>query len=132
MQLEHRTRVRRAAIGLTPLIDVVFILLLFFMLASSLTPLHTVPVVVAGDDSAPAAPIDDAEPARLRVPAVGGLELDGQTIAPEHLPRILAERRAQDPELRLRVEAEDAVSLQRLLDVLDAVALVGISGVRLQ
>ncbi|AGA91225.1 biopolymer transport protein [Thioflavicoccus mobilis 8321] len=133
MQLEQRTRARRrAAIGLTPLIDVVFILLLFFMLASSLTRLHTVPVVVAGDGSATAAPTTDPGPLLLRVLAAGGLVLDGQAIASEQLPRALAERQALDPALRLAVEAEDAVPLQRLLDVLDAVAQAGVSGVRLQ
>lgn len=44
MQFEHRSRPRRAAIGLTPLIDVVFILLLFFMLAGTIRPPDTLPV----------------------------------------------------------------------------------------
>jgi biopolymer transport protein ExbD len=132
MRLEHRTRARRASIGLTPLIDVVFILLLFFMLASSLTRLHTVPVIVAGGGSSAAVPTDDQSPALLRVLAAGGLEFDGQSIAPERLHRVLAERLAQDPELRLAVEPEDAVALQRLLEVLDAVAHAGVPAVSLQ
>jgi biopolymer transport protein ExbD len=132
MRLEHRPRARRASIGLTPLIDVVFILLLFFMLASSLTRLHTVPVIVAGDGSATAVPTDDQDPALLRVFAAGGLELDGEMIAADRLHHVLAERRAQVPELRLVVEPEDAVPLQRLLEVLDAVAHAGVPSVKLQ
>lgn len=132
MQFEHRSRPRRAAIGLTPLIDVVFILLLFFMLASNLTRLHTVPVIVAGDGSVAAVPIDDRGPALLRVLAAGGLELDGQMIAAERLHRVLVERLASDPELRLAVEPEDAVPLQRLLEVLDAAAHAGVPAARLQ
>lgn len=132
MRLEHRTRARRALIGLTPLIDVVFILLLFFMLASSLTRLHTVPVFVPDDGWAGTPPRDDRSPALLRVLTAGGLELDGQRIVAERLHRVLAERRAQDPELRVAVEPEDAVPLQRLLEVLDAVARAGVPAVRLQ
>jgi biopolymer transport protein ExbD len=132
MRLEHRARVRRASIGLTPLIDVVFILLLFFMLASSLTRLHTVPVIVAGGGSAAALPTDDESFALLRVLAAGGLELDGQVIVTDRLHRVLSERRAHDPKLRLAVEPEDAVPLQRLLAVLDAAAHAGVPAVRLQ
>lgn len=132
MRFEHRSRARRPAISLTPLIDVVFILLLFFMLASSLTRLHTVPVLVSGDGSAAAPLPDDQGPALLRVLAAGGLELDGQMIAAERLQRVLAERLASDPELRLAVEPEDAVPLQRLLEVLDAAARAGAPAVRLQ
>ena len=38
MRLNHRLQKRRQTISLTPLIDVVFILLLFFMLSSSFVP----------------------------------------------------------------------------------------------
>jgi biopolymer transport protein ExbD len=131
MRLEQRSRRRQAMIGLTPLIDVVFILLLFFMLASSLTRLHTVPVVVAAGDPA-AVPTDDEQPALLRVLAQGDLELDDQPITTAELQDVLAGRRARDPGFRLAVEAEDAVPLQRLLAVLDAAAKAGVPAVRLR
>ncbi|WP_133013454.1 ExbD/TolR family protein [Marinomonas flavescens] len=46
---------RKTAISLTPLIDVVFILLLFFMLTSSFVPWRTVdaPLAVPSDKTAP-------------------------------------------------------------------------------
>ncbi|BFM50422.1 biopolymer transporter ExbD [Marinomonas sp. THO17] len=52
---------RKNAISLTPLIDVVFILLLFFMLTSSFVPWRTVdtPLSVASDSPKPEGEVDN-------------------------------------------------------------------------
>ncbi len=49
----HKARAMRRAISLTPLIDVIFLLLLFFMLSSTFTRFADVPLVVAGGQQAP-------------------------------------------------------------------------------
>ncbi|WP_020683874.1 ExbD/TolR family protein [Marinobacterium rhizophilum] len=54
MRLELATPARRRAISLTPLIDVVFILLLFFMLSSTFTQWRQLDLAVPGRGDAPA------------------------------------------------------------------------------
>jgi biopolymer transport protein ExbD len=54
MRLELVTPARRRAISLTPLIDVVFILLLFFMLSSTFTQWRQLDLAVPGSGDAPA------------------------------------------------------------------------------
>ena len=65
MQWLEPRPVKRLPIRLTPLIDVVFILLLFFMLSSRLDPMGLLELETAGPDSAPAE--TDSTPARLHL-----------------------------------------------------------------
>lgn len=129
MRLDQPQARRRSAIALTPLIDVVFILLLFFMLASSLTRLHAVALQsqpTHGQHS------DAPQKLLLRVQADGELELDGETLRVGELPAALASRLARQPDLSVIVKPADRVQLQALLDVFDELTQAGVSVLRLQ
>ncbi|NEX16499.1 MAG: biopolymer transporter ExbD [Halochromatium sp.] len=129
MQFKRPSQPRRRLIGLTPLIDVVFILLLFFMLASSLTRLHAVPL------DAPSAQMvsGDRQPALLlRIQADGQLDLNGEAINTEALPELLRTQLQQAPNLQVLVQPADAVPLQRTLQVFDQLAAVGVPLLRLR
>lgn len=129
MRLAPRQSARRPAIGLTPLIDVVFILLLFFMLASSLTQLQAVPfqaTAVADGQS-------NALPALLvRIRDDGGLDLNGEAMTVAMLTATLAVRLARQPEISVIVQPADRVNLQQLMHVFDQLAEAGIPVLRLQ
>jgi biopolymer transport protein ExbD len=138
---------RRPGIALTPLIDVVFILLLFFMLASSLARVHAVPMVTAVERSTTAAPsAEGPRPMLLRIREDGVVELDGGAIDDDALLAALERYRDAQPEngeaaasaakgqpgAGLIVEPADSVALQRLLTVLDIVAEARLPVLRLQ
>lgn len=129
MQLAPRQQARRAAIGLTPLIDVVFILLLFFMLASSLTRLQTVslqaPVVADAQQDAPPALL-------LRIRTDHSLDLNGEPITDASLVEALASQLARHPEIGVIVQPAANVDLQQLMRVLDQLAEAGVPILRLQ
>jgi len=132
MQLDLPPRRRRNAIGLTPLIDVVFILLLFFMLASSLTRLHALPVYADADLGDTGAVADDqGDVLRLRIFADGSLDLDGTTLTLGELRAALSRRLQGRPDARLELLPADALDLQRLLLVLDEAATAGVPVLRL-
>jgi len=101
-------------IALTPLIDMVFILLIFFMLASSFIEWRALGLSHADPESGD-------RPAILVVGPEGSLSLDGRTIAAESL----------EAELRGRAKAGIVVvpypdlPLSRLVPVLDAAAAAG-------
>ncbi|MBK1692574.1 ExbD/TolR family protein [Ectothiorhodospira mobilis] len=128
MEIEAPPPRRRALISLTPLIDVVFILLVFFMLASSfldwrLLPLH------AASGKAPATA--EQTVLRVQIAADGAIRLEGRTMAPGGLTRALVARLAEAPERAVVVQPEGDVPLQRLVAVLDQVRAAGASQVTL-
>ncbi len=65
--------VTRRAMSITPMIDVVFLLLLFFLLTTQLTPTVSIPVGVANAGSANA-----EEPLLLEIEAGGTLFIQGK------------------------------------------------------
>ncbi|UHD14855.1 ExbD/TolR family protein [Thiocapsa bogorovii] len=106
---------RRRLIGLTPLIDVVFILLVFFMLASSLIKWQAVEMGAPASATAGTSLVG-AWLVRVRPE---GLDLNAEAIAAAELSRRVASRIAEDPSQRILIQPAAGVSLQRLVDALD-------------
>ncbi|EIC19408.1 ExbD/TolR family protein [Thiorhodovibrio frisius] len=125
---------RRAAIGLTPLIDVVFILLLFFMLASNLQREQALPLRLAAPEpeSALETRVDETQTARVQVDEAGEFRLNGQPISAVALAPALARQLALEPSLQVLLIPASGVSLQQLVAVLDQLAAAGVSGVTLK
>lgn len=73
----RRPRLPRRALGLTSLIDVIFLLLLFFMLSSTFSRFTEVPLTAGRSASAPTT---DLRPRLMRLGA-DGVQLDGAPVA---------------------------------------------------
>lgn len=129
MQLENATRPRRRVVSLTPLIDVVFILLVFFMLASSFTHWRSLQLSVPADVSAPAE--DRASPLVVRV-GPDELRLDGERLSLAVVSERVSEALANDPDRIAIVRPGDDVRLQRLVTVVEGLYAVGGSRISLQ
>jgi len=116
---------RRARIGLTPLIDVVFILLVFFMLASSFIDRRAIEV------NAPAAALGGSslEGALLIELRETGLRLGGRQVSEAGLAARLAEHAARNPDQRVLIKPAPGVSLQRAVLLLDRVVAAGLAKV---
>lgn len=122
------SRGRRARlISLTPLIDVVFILLLFFMLAYNFTNEHQI-TLDTPSGSAPAQGIEGALLVEVRT--------DGVRFAGHYLPmnkliaRVRAARRGH-PGRRVLVRSSNGVTLQDTVGVLDALSKANIQHISL-
>ncbi|WP_292286891.1 biopolymer transporter ExbD [Marivita sp.] len=111
LDLAQRTRRRR--IGLTPMIDVVFLLLVFFMLAARFGMTDAVPVSLSGGA---AQPYDG--PPRLVTIRPGGMLVNG--VATDTLAETLAPLMATPQDVVI-LRARDGASVQ---DLLDAMALL--------
>jgi len=83
-----RERRAHTRIGLTPLIDVVFLLLVFFMLASTFLRFNYLPLTGGGAGSGAVAL---NETVIVRVRADGDLDVNGVAVSPEALPARLDE-----------------------------------------
>lgn len=112
---------RRPRIALTSLIDIVFLLLFFFMLASRMLDWRALPVNLAGMGDA-AAPSADAIPVVVLM-TDGSLRQRGEPIDPTHL---LAQVEAAATRALVVVPAR-GVSLQQLMDALDPLQAQGVA-----
>ena len=104
---------RRRAISLTPLIDVIFLLLLFFMLSSTFTRFAELPLQNATTGSEPV----ETSPLFLRIEPEG-LTLNGSALTLDALPTALSDQRQGDEGTVVLVSATGDVTSQRLVDVL--------------
>jgi biopolymer transport protein ExbD len=117
-----RSSLRRRSLALTSLIDVIFILLLFFLLTSTFTRYGELAVTSAGaGTSAPG----ETAPILLRLSA-DRLTLNGEPGALDGLPDALARFRPEDARrVPLLVSLEAGVSAQRLVDALALLRRIG-------
>lgn len=118
---------RRAVIGLTPLIDVVFILLVFFMLASSFLDWRAIDLATGTGDADP----DSPPPAVVRVDAAGGLHYEGRALAPETLAERLRARLAAGDVSSVVVRPGAGVDLATAIDALDTLTGAGVEALAL-
>lgn len=107
---------RRAA--LTPMIDVVFLLLVFFMLAARFGAEGALPAAAAG------AGAEWRGPPRLVEIAPDGLRLNGAEIAEAALPAALRPLMTGEGDPVI-LRALAGASLQRVIDVADALRAAG-------
>lgn len=118
---------RRALISLTPLIDVVFILLVFFMLASSFLDWRAIDL----DPPAGAGPANALTGAMLVDVRADGLRLSGEILPLNLIVERLRQLAGDHPDRPVIVRPADGVSLQRTINVLDRLAGSGMRNISL-
>jgi len=111
----------RRRISLTPMIDVVFLLLVFFMLAARFGQEQAIPLSIG-------AGMGEWEgPPRLVDVLPGGQRLNGLAVSPEALVAGLA-RLVEAPGDPVVLRPRDGASLQRLVDVMETLSAAGYTG----
>ena len=124
-----RSRRRRALISLTPLVDVVLILLVFFMVASSFRDWRAITLdsAVSGGNGESA----QMEGALLVEVLPGGVRLSGEPVSLELLVTRVRRHAAKRPDLRVLIEPAPGVVLQETVHVIDALRATGVTGLSL-
>lgn len=125
MQVELPQRRRRQLISLTPLIDVVFILLVFFMLASSFLDWRMIPLSTPAQTRAQST----VQPLVIRIDAGRQLSVEGDVLALRELDVRIRRVLAGDPQRPVRVQPESTVPVQTVVTVLDRLAEAGVTDV---
>ncbi len=127
MRLEAGKRRRGVQVNLTPLIDVVFILLLFFLLSSTFVQWRELNVTVPGQ-------VDDTKPqALLKIQLIssqGDIRVAGQLYASAdavHLRQLVAE----NPDTVFAIDARDGLTAQAMIALADRLKQAGAKRVSL-
>ncbi|MEM8950988.1 MAG: biopolymer transporter ExbD [Pseudomonadota bacterium] len=114
---------KRPLVSLTPLIDVVFILLVFFMLVSSFADWRTIdvtpPLAASGQSQGFTGAV------LIEVQAGGQIRLSGEILALDQVADRLKRLIDDAPDRRFIVKTSESVRLQDLVDVLDRLAVAG-------
>ncbi len=113
---------RRPIIGLTPLIDVVFILLIFFMLASSFLDWRAIPLEVPRTAFGPNAEVRGV---LVRIKRNGTVDLNGLAVDERTLRFRLRDLVRTSPNVRVLVQPQSGVPLQNVVRVLDQLSATG-------
>jgi len=122
----YRIQRKRAEVPIVPMIDILFILLVFFIVSTTFKKrrnvlrinLPTVQEVVSDTISDPRSTI--------AVDALGNITLDSIAVPEGLLPSYLIAYQNQNPGRKLELEADKKLPLERLLQVWDALTKAGI------
>ncbi len=118
---EPRTDQSEASI--LPLINVVFLLLIFFMLAGSLSAVE--PFAVQAPESVSEA-VSEPDTLSVLLGPKGQLALDGETLDREALLQQIAERLADDPALRFQLKSDARVAGNRVVVLMEGLRAAGV------
>ena len=122
----RRTSYPGSILNITPLIDVVFILLVFFMLATNFAAYRLIRVDTPRETEV-VTTIDGA--IVIGITEGGGLTFDTRTIPQDGLVSEVAAVVALDPGRVFLIRPEDGVSLQEAISVYDAARSAGAAAV---
>ena len=115
-------------LSVAPLIDVVFLLLIFFMLTSTFIEPEAVDLMLEGGQSATVTP---AEPLEVQVTTEGAIRLNGLRLSLGQLTTEISARIKGDQERAVTIKADAEVQVQVLVQIMDQVQLAGANNLRL-
>lgn len=127
MQIDVPRR-RPSGIRLTPLIDVVFILLVFFMLASSFLDWRAFDLALPPAD---ATPDPEVQPIVIEVGPDGGHIVAGEDVAAQRLAARVGALQEDGPERPVVIRAADGAPVNATVSTLDRLRAGGIDAVSL-
>ncbi|MDR1586206.1 MAG: biopolymer transporter ExbD [Treponema sp.] len=122
------TAPRKTGINITSLIDVIFMLVIFFMIGASFEK-PSIAVALPKASSGESRPGDFIT---VTIDSGGGIYAEGNAIDREGLLGALAERRSQRPDIHVALECDAAVSFGAAAAVMDIIKKAGIRNVAIR
>ena len=112
-----------AELNLTPLLDLVFVLLVIFIITTPQLMNNLELVLPSGETHSP----QPVKPAHIRVAGRDEIQLDARSLSFAGFQAELARRKAVQPDIVVIVEAADRTEYQAVVDVLEVVQKLNIS-----
>ena len=125
----RRARRTGPLISLVPMIDVMLILLVFFMVTSTYLNLDMIPAVKR-QDQASIGQNGSAETVLIRLAADGIPVLNGKSLTLETLATVLRERSDTNPTTQVLLLPSGAATTQSLISVMDIATRSGVERLR--
>ncbi|WP_114287371.1 ExbD/TolR family protein [Candidatus Halocynthiibacter alkanivorans] len=133
----RRSRPQKTLISLVPMIDVMLILLVFFMVTSTYLDLDIIPTVEQSEERAPEDPAPPTAGAQaavntllVRISPAGDPVIRGQSLSVAGLIARVEEAQTQQAGLQVLVLPSGQATLQALVSVVDALTRAGVQRLR--
>lgn len=128
--MELKRKRRRPQINVVPLIDVLIVLIFFFLLTMQFRQASVLDITPPRIESAGR----DGEfaPLVLAVTQEGSYYINGRAVSPAELPGIFHDQAVRTPPPDLLIAADEGVPLKAVTFVIDQARLAGLESVRLQ
>jgi biopolymer transport protein TolR len=110
-------------INVTPLVDVVLVLLVILMVTASYLVARTIPVDLPKAETGEAS----QSPLAVTLDAKGALYLDGAPVSRDELRARISERRRREPETRAVIAADGSIAHRAVVSVVDLLRSEGIT-----
>ncbi len=113
-------------LDMTPMLDIVFIMLIFFIVTTSFVKESGVTVSTPQAESA-----SQQENANIfiAITADGEVWIDRRPVDPRSVRAIVARLHADNPEGSVIIQSDEEASTRMLVDVMDQVRLAGVEGI---
>ncbi len=122
----YRYHRKRAEVPIVPMIDILFILLVFFIVSSTFKkPREVLRIELPTVREIPSDQVADTRSV-IAVDALGNITLDSLSVPEGLLESYLAAYQKQNPGRKLELEADRKLPLERLLGVWDSLTKAGI------
>ena len=124
---EARHRDRRARVDMSPLIDIVFLLLIFFAVTTTFLEQSAMELELPESSTSEAS---ESTKIIVEVAAGGEIRLQGEVVTAEQLEARIGELSAEDRQ-RVTVRADSSIELGLAVQVIDALRNGGAEGISL-
>ncbi|WIY27812.1 ExbD/TolR family protein [Parasedimentitalea psychrophila] len=119
-----------ALISLVPMVDVMLILLVFFMVTSTYLNLDMIPAVRPSEAGAAQASATPEGTVMIRIGADGAMVVQGTPLDATALGLRLVQELAEEPLMQVLILPSGAAPTQALISVMDAAAMAGVQHLR--
>jgi biopolymer transport protein ExbD len=122
----HRLKTTRSQVAVIPMIDILFVLLVFFIVSTAFKkPRDVLRIELPTVHEVPSDTVAD-ERSIIALDALGNISLDSLKVPEGLLESYLAAYQQQNPGRKLELEADRNVPLERLLKVWESLTKAGI------
>ena len=122
----HQTENNDAELDMTPMLDIVFIMLIFFIVTTSFVKESGVTV---STPSAQSAAQQESANIFIAITETGEVWIDRRPVDPRSVRAIVARMHADNPEGSVIIQSDEEASTRMLVDVMDQVRLAGIEAI---
>lgn len=122
----HRPKTTRSQVAVIPMIDILFVLLVFFIVSTAFKkPRDVLRIELPTVNEVPSDKVTE-ERSIIAVDAMGNISLDSLTVPEGLLESYLTAYQKQNPGRKLELEADRNIPLERLLKVWDSLTKAGL------
>jgi biopolymer transport protein ExbD len=119
---------RRTEINITSLIDVIFMLVIFFMIGSTFEK----PALAVSLPTASSGEVVRRQMLTVSLDAGGLLYLEGERIEEEILKQRLTAYSRDEPDLRIALDCDGGLAFQRVTEIMDILTAAGVRNVAIR